>query len=135
MTIPQKKLFSKNPALLGLIFLTLGGSLFISSWFNTTVTAYLKHLLSFLLMRFIVAFFFFIQSGEFVYDPSRFGFTLWRNTKTIQIILICIFKGLKKLFYDFICFIINHNFYTITFWMHYMLFVIIYGRNKVICYC
>ena len=135
MTIPQKKLLSKNPALLRLIFVTLGGSLFISSWFNMTVTAYLKHLLSFLLMRFIVAFLFFIQWGEFVYDPSRFGFTSWCNTITVQIILICIFKGLKKLFYEFICFIINHDFYTITFWMHYMLFVIIYGRNKVICYC
>ena len=34
----------------------------------------------------------------------------------------------------FICFIINHGFYVITFWMHYLLFIIIYRRNKVICY-
>ena len=33
----------------------------------------------------------------------------------------------------FICFIINHEFYVITFWMHYTLFIIIYGRNKVFC--
>ena len=33
----------------------------------------------------------------------------------------------------FICFIINHGFYIITFWMHFLLFIIIYRRNKVIC--
>ena len=51
------------------------------------------------------------------------------------IIFITIFKWTKKLFYNFICFIINHNFYGFTFWMHYMIFIIICGRNKIICYC
>ena len=41
----------------GLIFVILGGSFLISSWFNATVTSYSKHLSSFLLIRFIVAFF------------------------------------------------------------------------------
>ena len=50
---------------------------YISSWFNVTVTAYLKHLLSFLLMGFVVAFSFFIQSTESIYDPPRFGCILW----------------------------------------------------------
>ena len=61
----------------GLIFVILCGFFSISSWFNVTVTAYLKHLLSFLLMGFIVVFSFFIQSTESVYDPPRFGFILW----------------------------------------------------------
>ena len=41
----------------------------------------------------------------------------------------------QKVFYHFICFIINHDSYAITFWMHFMLFIIIFGKNKVICYC
>ena len=36
-----------------------------------------------------------------------------------QILLISVFKWIKKLFYNFTCFIINHDFYVITFWMHY----------------
>ena len=47
----------------------------ISSWFEATVTAYWKHL-SFLLIEFICAFLFFIQSGESIYDPLRFWFIL-----------------------------------------------------------
>ena len=33
---------------------------------------------------------------------------------------------LKKFFYNFICFIVNHDFYFITFWMHCMLFLTIF---------
>ena len=40
----------------GLIFVIFCRSCFISFWFNATVTAYWKHLLSFSLMGFIVAF-------------------------------------------------------------------------------
>ena len=36
-----------------------------------------------------------------------------------------VFKWMIKLFYNFICFIINHNFYVMTFWIHYLLFIII----------
>ena len=43
----------------GLIFVTVCASFIISSWFNSTVTVYWKHLLSFLLMGFTVAFLFF----------------------------------------------------------------------------
>ena len=39
-----------------------------------TVTDYEKHLFSFLMMRFIVAFLFFIQSGESIYDAPQLGF-------------------------------------------------------------
>ena len=52
-----------------------------------------------------------------------------------QVILITIFKWIKKLFYKFICLTINHDFYVITFWMCYTLFIVIYGRKKVVCYC
>ena len=39
------------------------------------------------------------------------------------------FEWIKKFFYNFICFIINDDFYVITFGMHYMLFIIIYGKK------
>ena len=60
-----------------LIFVILSACFLISSWSNATVTAYWKHLLSFLLMGFIVASLSFIQSGESKYDPPWFGFILW----------------------------------------------------------
>ena len=50
----------------GLIFVILCGSFFISSWFNVTATAYWKHLLSFLLMGFIV-FICFLSNQENLY--------------------------------------------------------------------
>ena len=50
---------------------------FIFWWFNATVAVYWKHLLSFSLLGFIVAFLFFIQSGESIYNPPWFGFILW----------------------------------------------------------
>ena len=37
---------------------------------------------------------------------------------------------IKKFFCNFICFIINHNFYVVTFWMHYTVFIIIFKRHK-----
>ena len=54
----------------------------------------------FLLIGFVAAFLFFIQSGDSIYDPRRF----WLMT------LIFIFK-------------------------RFVIFIITYGRNKVICYC
>ena len=41
-----------------------------------------------------------------------------------HIILTSIVKSIKKFFYNFICFIIHHDFYVISFWMHYTLFII-----------
>ena len=38
---------------------------------------------------------------------------------------------IKKFFSNFICSIINYDFYAINFWMHYALFIIIFRRNKV----
>ena len=38
-----------------------------------------------------------------------------------QTILISNFNWIKKFFYNFICFIINHDFHVITFWIHYTL--------------
>ena len=58
----------------GLIFVILCGLFLIFSWFNATVTAYWKHLLSFLLIGFI---FFLIQLGGSIYDTPQFGFNLW----------------------------------------------------------
>ena len=45
------------------------------------------------------------------------------------IILISVFKWIKESFYNFICFITNHEFHVITFWIHYMLFIIIIFRE------
>ena len=50
----------------------LCGSFFVSPWFNCY--SLWKHLLSFLLIGFVVAFLFFIQSKEPIYDPLRLGF-------------------------------------------------------------
>ena len=42
----------------GSFFVILSGIFLIFSWFKATVRAYLKHLLSFLMIRFVVAFFY-----------------------------------------------------------------------------
>ena len=63
----------------GLVFVILSGCFSISSWFNSTAIVYWRHLLSFLLMGFIVFFVvvvFFSQSRESIYDPQRLKFIL-----------------------------------------------------------
>ena len=57
-----------------LIFLIPSRFSLLFSRFKASVTAYWKYFLSFLLIGFIVAFLYFIQSGESMYDPPRFGF-------------------------------------------------------------
>ena len=37
--------------------------------------------------------------------------------------------------YNFICFSINHDVYAITLWIHYTLFINVFSKNKVSCYC
>ena len=53
------------------------------------------------------------------------------NFHWVWIILKYILKRIKKLFYNFACLIINHDFHVITSSMHYTFFVIIYERSKV----
>ena len=60
----------------GLNFDNFCGSFFIFAWFNTIAAAYWKHLLLLLFMGFIVAFLYFTQPGESIYDPPRFRFIL-----------------------------------------------------------
>ena len=48
--------------------------------------------------------------------------------------LISIKQWYKKSFDDFICIIINHEPYVITLWMHYTLFISVFGRNEINCY-
>ena len=43
-----------------------------------------------------------------------------------------IFKWINIFCYNFICFISNHDFYVINFWMHYTFFIIIILRRKTI---
>ena len=94
----------------------------------------------FLLIGFIAAFLFFIQSEELIYDPPtiRIYFMafiiqemniikgkLTTSHFCFQIILISVTEWFKKFLETFICIIINHD------WMHYMLFIIIiFKRNK-----
>ena len=71
----QSHLFVKD-----IIFVILCRSFFISSWFKAIVTAYWKHLLSFLLLGSIVAFLFFIQlCCFFVFYPVR-KIYMWSTT-------------------------------------------------------
>ena len=41
-------------------------------------------------------------------------------------------KWFKRLFNNFNCVIINHKFNVLTLWMHYVLFIILFRRNKII---
>ena len=49
--------------------------------------------------------------------------------------MISIKKWFKKLFDNYISSIINHDFHVITLWMHYVLFISVFRRNKINCYC
>ena len=117
----------------------------VSSRFNATITAYWKHLLSFLLIELVAAFFFFIQTEESLYmihhDWDLF-YDIYNTTNKhyqekittfhwfFQLILIMFFQWFKKFFYNFICFIIHDDFDVVTFWMHFMFFIIIIFRKK-----
>ena len=127
-----------------LIFAILCGPIFVSSWFNMTVTEYWIYLLSFLLNIFTG---YRVHCWFFVFYLIRriciWSTTIWIYFMTFIIQLMNVIstfhwfqvKWIKKFFYNFICFITNHDFYVITFWMHYTLSIIIFRRNKVICYC
>ena len=53
-----------------------------------------------------------------------------------QLILIFFFELFRKFFYNFICFIIHHDFYIATFWMDFTCYIIInFRRNKINCFC
>ena len=125
----------------GLMFVILCRSFMISSWFNVTITAYWKHLLPILLIGLIVAFLFlFNQENLYViHHDSDLSYDIYntitednqRQTHYCDVN----FLWIKNFFYNFICFIINCDFYVIYFWIYYTFFIIIYRRNKVICYC
>ena len=126
-----------------LIFIILCGPFLVFSWFNATVTAYGKCFISFVDK---------IHCCFLVLSPIRTIY-IWSTTTEIfntitehnkrqnhYLSLIpnyfdIYFNSIKKFVYDFICFITNYGFYVIAFWIHYMLFLIICRRSKVICYC
>ena len=95
-----------------------------------SVTAYWKGVLSFLWTGFIVVFLSFIQSEGSIYGPSSLKFILWilwydkwtqSNMKSLLLVDVSNSIGyldrndLKKFFYIFNCFNINHDFYVISF--------------------
>ena len=112
----------------GFIFVILSRFFPISSWFNMTVTAYWKHLLSFLVKN-LLLFCYFLSIHEnwyMIYHNLDLFYDIYNTISNIiedklitfywfQIILISFFEGLKKFFYILICFIINHGFYVICF--------------------
>ena len=65
-----------------LIVVFLWGSFFINSWFNATVIAYWKHLLSFLLMGFIDAFLFLSNQENLymIHDDSDLFYEIYNTT-------------------------------------------------------
>ena len=107
------------------------------------VTAYWKHL-SFFIDRTYCCFFLFYPIRIIYIWVTRIRILTFIITWMIiiqdklttfyrfQIILISILNRINKFFCNFICFIINYDFYATTFWMHYMLFVFTFGRNKVV---
>ena len=80
----------------------------------------------------MLVFLFFIQSVKSIFDQPQFGIILWHlkyykwtysKIKSPPIIDSYRKKWFKKFFYNFICFIINHNICVITLWMYCMLFI------------
>ena len=130
----------------GLIFIILSECLTTYSWLCATCTAYRKHLLSFLLIGFIVAFLFLTNQENIymIHHDSDLFYDIYNRINEHNrrqphyfspIPLISIFRWIKKFLYNFISFIINHGFYVVTYWIHYRLLIIIYERNKFIYYC
>ena len=68
----------------GLIFESLSGCNSIFSWFNAVVAEHWKHLLSWL-FGIIAAFFFFIQSGESIYDPPNLNLSYDISNATVEL--------------------------------------------------
>ena len=83
-----------------------------------------------------------VQSNTFKIYFMRFA-VQWLNTIKYEVAtfhwcfqpnLIPGKKLLEKFFYNLICVIINHDFYAITFWMHYTLFIITFRWHKANCF-
>ena len=49
--------------------------------------------------------------------------------------LISVKKSFWKIFDNFFCFIMNHKLHLTILWMHFTLFITVFRRNKVNCYC
>ena len=123
-----------------IIFLILFPVIFL--WWNIyslTVLILYKRLLSFYFWSNQENLYMIHHNSDFFMTFKKQSMNLIADKLTIfqriEIILISIFKRIKNFFYYFTCFIINHDLYLITFWMHYTLFIIMYRRNKSICYC
>ena len=73
LNISDEKLVPSNIYIFikGLISVNLSRVLPTLSRFNTTVAAYWKHFYLFLLVGFIVASLYFVQSRESIYDPAH----------------------------------------------------------------
>ena len=127
------------PIVKSLIFVIFCRSFSVSSSFNATVTAY------FLLTGFIIAFLFFYPLRRiFIWFTTIdiYYKTTEHNPRQNHYLPLIVnyfdiyFYVNQKVFYNFICFFNNHDFYVITFWMHYTLLIInIFRRNKINCYC
>ena len=116
----------------------------IFSWFNATITTYsiLQHVLFIdRIYCFFVFCLLFTQSRETIYDPPCLEFILWHlqyykwKHWCFQSNSISTEKLFKKFFNNLICFVLNHDFYFIPFWMHYTVFILTFKRNKISYFC
>ena len=120
----------------------------VFSWFNITFVVYWKHLLSILLITFVAAFFnasnriyiwcisfkiclmsFIIQQFNIHQRQNQYllfidvSNPIWHLKKPYW----------KKVFYSFICFVIDHlSYHVIIHWMHYTLFIISLEKIKLV---
>ena len=70
-----------------------------------------------------------------VQQTKRIKYKITTSHRCFYPDLMSIKKWFKKLFDNFICFIITHDFYVVTLWMRYTLFIIVFWGHKVNCYC
>ena len=118
-----------------------------NSWYslwmcsNATVAAYWKHLSS-SLAGFLVAIFEFYQTRRTYIWSTTICNSINQRNQSQNHYLPLMFPNqfnilqevFKKFFDNFICFIISYNFYVVTLWMYYLLFIDVFKRNKVNCY-
>ena len=116
------------------------------SWFNVTAAAYLKHL-SLSLIVFYCCFSGSISSQENLYmihHNLEFFFmtfamqqinTIKDKMTTFDRFFWAYLISRKKWFNKFLNNLFNLDFYVIILWMHYMLFISVFRKNKVDCLC
>ena len=115
----------------------------ISLWFNATVAECWKHLPSSIIGLIFAFLFFFLSNLENLYIhhvPNLFYYidnaTKWLKIKLQHFIDVSnpiwyLFRSDSKSSFIKFFFILKHDFYVITIWMHYTLFISVFRKAKV----